>query len=1088
MKRNSHLFFGTCLAFSLPMKTNIFFKSNRKCIPFISIVTFSLLTGLGSTGFGKIIGKVKTVTLEKITGWACDTNVQASIALHVYSEDATGKTVPVTAGSTSLESDTEVHAKCGTQASIMHNFEIPLTQTHLAQFGGTLLNVHGISKSGGANFQIEEEEPFRFPKVNVNVRGFIDRIDEIETGVRITGWACQTNYPVSIRVELFTSPDAAAQPVASTMANLKSEPGIHTLCLTQYEKQMHRFALDLTKDQAAALVNQKIYLKGVSQIKGTSDGLLYNSGNFVVPPISRKLSEFIQSNEVNIPEGAVAIIDGNYDLGEIMIAGKLKCPDKGDFQIKTTGIHIAGKNAVFECGTSEKRFAGRLRIGLKQDKSMVGYERSLMVMSGGSLQLFGSTKNSQWLRLAKTAEAGQREIHLSAPVTWSVGDQIVIGPSNYDYQEAEEHEVEAILNKGNVVRLAKPLKYRHWGAVQEISGRRKWILDERAEVANLNRNILIYADGVESEMDYKGGHVMVMRGASAYVDSVEFYLMGRMGEMARYPFHWHRVGDAPGQFIVNSSIHHSFQRCVTVHGTNRTLVKNNVCFNHFGHGFFLEDGDEVENRIEGNLGILSKKPLKNRHLLQSDIDESSPDRFPGPSTFWISNPKNYISGNVASGSQGTGFWMSFVPALYCEPKFCRIPDAKNPQVTMRPSSMETLEFNSNIAHSSQVGMNWDGAAFGAPTNNPNNLEDRSLSIVNYNPPKIPVFKNLTFFKNRNAAIYFRGTTATFSESILADNRVGFFFAYNQVVQDALVMAMSQNHVATDFKANPEFSGVRIYDGPFDLRKIDFVNFPSQPIDYAGKKIIPTPIMDYGGANRYTNAVSGLKFFPEPVRRIFFTTDSNGWADSVSSPSVRDVDGSLSGKSGSLVLPDWGFNQDPSCTKIQVSQGLSCQYQRGLIFFGAVRIDKATGQSKDETSYTPFVVKRSDGPETLPLSVVATKIFNNKFGVVLDRQFQYDVSFPTTWSIPEKFEVRFQAENVQQVSPVILLKNIGKNCSLNKARLVGSLEQLKQSTDNAYFVQNQNLFFKLIATKPAWMGKSEFSHSGESDTLQVVCNP
>lgn len=36
-------------------------------------------------------------------------------------------------------------------------------------------------------------------------------------------------------------------------------------------------------------------------------------------------------------------------------------------------------------------------------------------------------------------------------------------------------------------------------------------------------------------------------------------------------------------------------------------VKNNFCLNNIGHGYFLEDGGEKRNVLEGNLGAGQRK-------------------------------------------------------------------------------------------------------------------------------------------------------------------------------------------------------------------------------------------------------------------------------------------------------------------------------------------------------------------------------------------------------------------------------------------------------------------------------------------------
>ncbi len=128
---------------------------------------------------------------------------------------------------------------------------------------------------------------------------------------------------------------------------------------------------------------------------------------------------------------------------------------------------------------------------------------------------------------------------------------------------------------------------------------------------------------------------MVNKGGFAAIDSVEFYRMGQAGIMARYPFHWHVVGDAPGQFIKNSSVHASFQRCITIHKTNKTLVENNVCYDFLGHGFFLEDGTEIDNVLRGNIGIYVCLPRADKLLLSSD----NPDGNASVVSLWLGFPR-----------------------------------------------------------------------------------------------------------------------------------------------------------------------------------------------------------------------------------------------------------------------------------------------------------------------------------------------------------------------------------------------------------------------------------------------------------------
>ena len=69
---------------------------------------------------------------------------------------------------------------------------------------------------------------------------------------------------------------------------------------------------------------------------------------------------------------------------------------------------------------------------------------------------------------------------------------------------------------------------------------------------------------------------------------VKLIRMGQHLVKARYPIHWHLIGEGQGQYLRNSAVHDTFNRCVTVHGTNNLRVENNVTFDTVGHCFFLE--------------------------------------------------------------------------------------------------------------------------------------------------------------------------------------------------------------------------------------------------------------------------------------------------------------------------------------------------------------------------------------------------------------------------------------------------------------------------------------------------------------------
>src|SRR5215469_12851606 len=287
-------------------------------------------------------------------------------------------------------------------------------------------------------------------------------------------------------------------------------------------------------------------------------------------------------------------------------------------------------------------------------------DRGIMV-EGGTLNLHGDRTNS-WTKLARTAEEGSSSIQVLNAKGWRVGDVIVLASTDFDPHQAERRTISGI--RGNTITLDRKLDYMHYGRIT-------FGVDERGEVGMLTRNILIQASP-DADKTLFGGHVMAGGTSKMYVSGVEFNRMGQNMHLARYPIHWHLVGDAKGQYIQNSSIHDTYSRCVTVHGTNDVRVENNVAYNTVGHCYFLEDAIETGNQFIHNLGMMTKchpdgKPCvptnlgpigseggKNFNLEGQNAKDILIPSDNTASSYWITNPGNIFRDNVAAGSESTG--------------------------------------------------------------------------------------------------------------------------------------------------------------------------------------------------------------------------------------------------------------------------------------------------------------------------------------------------------------------------------------------------------------------------------------------------
>jgi len=335
------------------------------------------------------------------------------------------------------------------------------------------------------------------------------------------------------------------------------------------------------------------------------------------------------NTDILIPRGQTIILDQNVSAATLTVNGALVC-DNRDLALSARWIMVHGN---LECGTAEKPFLNRFDItltGNDKDESVMGMgTKTIAAMGGGVISLHGQPRTS-WLMLNGTVNPGTREIRTEYATNWRAGDTIVVTSTADSMHEAETHVIQSI--NGESITLNRALE---------------------AEVALLSRNIRIQGDEA-SEADRFGAHMMIMEGSIGLISGVEFRRVGQEGILGRYPFHWHIANNVEGQYIRNSSIVRSYNRCITVHASHNALVEDNVCMDHVGHGFFLEDGGETGNVFNRNLGLLTRRPSDEVALIPSDIQQGEAAR--GPSTFWISNGDNTFIGNAAAGSDGLGFW------------------------------------------------------------------------------------------------------------------------------------------------------------------------------------------------------------------------------------------------------------------------------------------------------------------------------------------------------------------------------------------------------------------------------------------------
>src|SRR5690348_14081538 len=241
--------------------------------------------------------------------------------------------------------------------------------------------------------------------------------------------------------------------------------------------------------------------------------------------------------DVVIAKGTDVLLDVSPPpLASLKIEGALTADDR-DLELTAGSVQVFGTLIV---GTERTPFTHRMVFTLTGDDP--GSEtptKMIGVYAGGELELHGQPRTT-WTRLGSTATAGSTQLLLDAATDWRTGDRVVVASTSYEPNEAESVVIASVA--GPSVTLAEPLRFTHWGTLQTIAGA---TIDERAEVGLLSRNIVVRGDE-RSEATGFGGHIMMMGGAS-HIEGVELTRMGQRGHLARYPIHWHMMGDAPGQ-------------------------------------------------------------------------------------------------------------------------------------------------------------------------------------------------------------------------------------------------------------------------------------------------------------------------------------------------------------------------------------------------------------------------------------------------------------------------------------------------------------------------------------------------------------
>ncbi len=764
--------------------------------------------------------------------------------------------------------------------------------------------------------------------------------------------------------------------------------------------------------------------------------------------------------------------------------------DGDDMALQLTEMRVAqhedgnhGDNSAAEQATQTRMAAHSHGGDVIEDNNAF-----LMAMGEGSrIEIHAADASKDgWTQLDRTAEKGDNTITVENRTGWEVGDKIGIATTDFDARQTEEFTITGVSADGQTFTLDRPMEYMHYGELQNYDNgktgadAKSWVLDERAEVALLSRNVEITGDA-DSIVDGFGGHTMVMHGAEMHISGAEFDMMGQAGILGRYPVHWHQLDDGSGQYIENSSIHHSYNKGITVHGTNNTHVTDNVVFEVTGHGYFLEDAVETGNVFRGNLAL-------NANNTDTIIENLGSDKF--ASGFWITNPDNHLIDNHAAGSGFSNFWITG------ETGALGASGRSGNHDGYVPLEQALGVFEGNTSHSSYFGLRIGGTvdnATGIDTvGNPLSIRDENGNAVDI------LIDQFTATKHIWDGIWTRQYGGEFTDNIWGSNGRSAFIRGQQTVEDTLVLGHTDNagNARTSLEeevgytlpnpwiASPSLSGISLYDEPIAIRNVHYEGFTDE-LNHSF--LVDAPGVEKSPLIFFEGITSGDDTPYENIYRGIGDETEGNYAAKWSG--FTDLDGSLTGYAQSIITPETfdpgdGWSRGAS---IDTFNGVANDLERaGLLADPNAFFDEELGGWVNERgnigvfdfngtgggSFQNIVVERSDGKGVIlgsePGQFPANEMLMTYSHGDYDTGIEYTVDF-----VGDPRLLKLQVEALQENAWVYLrVPDVPANAVIQGADFVDNSTALESATGTAYLRDGGDILVKIIGTAPHILADSD----------------
>nr|XP_056712789.1 fibrocystin [Euleptes europaea] len=409
-------------------------------------------------------------------------------------------------------------------------------------------------------------------------------------------------------------------------------------------------------------------------------------------------------DNVTVERGQTLLLDTRTSILNTLHVkgGKLVFVGPGPVELHAHYI-LVSDGGELRVGSSGDPFCGVAHIylhGSSYTPLFSPYGAKFLAVRNGTLSIHGCAPGVAVTHLKSGARPNGTKLHLTEPVDWKPGDEVVVCGGGLEDAQKQDEVVTVKSVNGTDLYITPPLRYPHGVSEEQVLGEH---LSLRAVVALLSRRVVIRGNitserlsrqkqceeagvpGDERDVSkclYKtserklgsqdmGAMVIVQsyhgEGSQLRLEGVQFRHVGQAFRKDLSALTIAGNTHMTNSYIRNCVVLDSFARGISLSGVSHLRVENNILYNIMGHGLHVGERPDQKNQLKSNtiIGLSGTDGLSN-------IETFS------PAGIYIQAPDNVIEGNTVCAS-GHGYFFHLSPT--------------------GPSQAPVLSFSRNVAQS-----------------------------------------------------------------------------------------------------------------------------------------------------------------------------------------------------------------------------------------------------------------------------------------------------------------------------------------------------------------------------------------------------